>query len=80
MKRIIRNTEVISISLPKEIAFRLEEARKRQGQSRSAFITSLIERISEDERWEALYKKGAETARKFKITSEEDIDRILHEP
>lgn len=79
MKIIQRNTEVISISLPKEIAFRLEEVRKRLGQSRSAFIASLINRISEDERWERLYKKGAETAKKFKITSEEDIDRILHE-
>lgn len=79
MKSIQRTTEVISISLPKNIAFRLEEARKHQGQSRSAFIAYLIERISEDSRWEAIYKKGAETARKFKITSEEDIDRILHE-
>ena len=78
MKNIQRTTEVISISLPKEIAFRLEEARRRQGQSRSAFIASLINQISEDERWERIYKKGTETAKRFKITSEEDIDRILH--
>ena len=78
MKTIQRTTEVISISLPKIIAVRLEVARKRQGQSRSAFITSLINRISEDGRWEKIYKKGVETARKFKITSEEDIDHILH--
>lgn len=78
MKTIQRTTEVISISLPKVIALRLEAARKRQGQSRSAFIASLINRINEDERWERIYKKGTKTARKFKITSEEDIDRILH--
>lgn len=78
MKTIQRTTEVISISLPRVIALRLEEARKRRGQSRSAFIASLINRINEDERWERIYKKGAQTARKFKITSEEDIDRILH--
>lgn len=78
MKSIQRTTEIISISLPRVIALKLETARKRQGQSRSAFIASLINRINEDGRWERIYKKGAETARKFKITSEEDIDRILH--
>jgi metal-responsive CopG/Arc/MetJ family transcriptional regulator len=78
MKSIQRNTEVVSISLPKVVALKLEEARKRQGQSRSAFITSLIEKSAEDLRWENIYKKGAETAKKFRITSEEDLDRILH--
>jgi hypothetical protein len=46
--------------------------------SRSAFIASLIDKEAENARWEKIYKKGEETAKKFKITSEEDIDRILH--
>lgn len=72
-------THVVSISLPKNVASKLEKVRKISGQSRSAYITSLIEATAEDVRWERIYKKGAETARKFKITSEDDIDRILHE-
>lgn len=79
MKSIQRTTEVISVSLSKPVAAKLEQARKREGQSRSAFITKLINRIVEDERWERIYERGNLTARKFKITSEDDIDRILHE-
>ncbi len=79
MKKIARTTEVVSVSLPKNIFKKLEQTRKRSGQSRSAFIVSLVDRAGEDERWLRLYQKGLETAKRFKITSEEDIDRILHE-
>ncbi|EKD91340.1 MAG: hypothetical protein ACD_30C00021G0004 [uncultured bacterium] len=79
MKTIQRTTEVISISLPKKTAIKLEQARKVSGQSRSAFIGSLINKIAEEEKWQRIYEKGTKTAKRFKITSEEDIDRILHE-
>ena len=71
-------TEVISVSLPKPIVKKLEKERSVRGQSRSAFIASLIDQVAEEERWQRIYKKGARTATAFKITSEEDIDKILH--
>lgn len=79
MKSIQRKTEVVSVSLPKNVAQKLERVRELAGQSRSAFIASLIEKTAEDQRWQRLYRKGEQTAKKFKITSEDDIDRILHE-
>ena len=79
MTNIQRNlTQVISISLPKPIVKKLENERTARGQSRSAYIASLIDQIAEQQRWQRIYKKGSETAAKFKITSEEDIDKILH--
>lgn len=79
MKNIQRNTAVISVSLPKDIAQKLERTRKIRGQSRSAFISSLVNQLAENDRWQRIYKKGEQTAHKFKITSEDDIDRILHQ-
>lgn len=78
MKNITRNTAVVSVSLPLVIADKLEKTRRLRGQSRSAFISSLIDKEAEEARWQKIYKRGQETAREFKITSEEDIDRILH--
>ncbi|KKR85787.1 MAG: hypothetical protein UU34_C0033G0006 [Candidatus Curtissbacteria bacterium GW2011_GWA1_41_11] len=72
-------TEVISVSLPIPIVKKLEKERSIRGQSRSAFIASLIGQIAEEERWQRIYKKGTQTAVAFEITSEEDIDKILHE-
>lgn len=65
--------------MPKKVVLKLEKSRSLSGQSRSAFISSLIENISEEQRWQRIYQRGAKTARDFKITSEDDIDRILHE-
>lgn len=79
MKNIQRTTEVISVSLPKGLVKELDETRKMRGQSRSALIASLVNQITEEERWNGIYKRGEKTARQFKITSEDDIDRILHE-
>ncbi len=78
MKTIERTTEVVSISLPRGIAKQLESTRKTRGQSRSAFIVALIQKEAEEGRWREIYSRGFETARTFKITSEDDIDRILH--
>jgi len=63
MKNIRRNTEVVSISLPKNAFKKLEKARKRNGQSRSAFIVSLVNQLAEEERWQRIYQRGQLSAR-----------------
>lgn len=78
MKILRQTTEVISVSLPQRTLRKMEEARKRKGETRSNFIRNLLERYLEDIRWERIYKRGEKTARKFNIKSEEDVDRILH--
>lgn len=78
MTIISRNTQVVSISLQKSVAKKLDAVRKVRGQTRSALISSLIEKEVENQRWQGIYKMGEETAKKFRITSEEDIDKILH--
>jgi len=80
MKNITRNTEVISVSLPKEMVIKLEKARETKKVSRSALVASLIDKEAEELLWEKIYRKGRAAARKLNITSEDDIDRILHAP
>ena len=69
---------MISVSLPKETVEKLEATRQRSRQSRSAFIASLIEKETEEARWQKIYRRGEQTAREFKIASEDDVDRLLH--
>lgn len=77
---IQRNTQVISISMPQEVVVKMEKNRSLSKQSRSAFISSLISNSFNEQRWQRIYQMGTKTAQEFKITSEDDIDRILHEP
>ena len=78
MKTISRNTTVVSVSLKPETVKTLDRVRSARGQSRSAFISALIQEKAEVERWQRIYEYGRQTALKFGITSEADIDRIIH--
>lgn len=68
----------MSISLSQTVAVKLDQVCRQRGQSRSALIASLIEKEADDARWQRIYRNGQATAKRMKITSEEDIDRILH--
>lgn len=75
---IKRNTQVVSISLSPALASRIDQDRKRNEMSRSAYLRVLVEKQLEDQRWERLYKLGEETAVRMGITSEADVERILN--
>lgn len=79
MTQIKRKSQVVSISLPKQTIRILEEERNKTKQTRSSYIAYLIEKERNDREWEQILTWGKETAKKFKVTSEDDIDRILHE-
>jgi len=78
MTQIVRNTQVVSVSFPKKTVEKLDKARKQRSQTRSAFLKFLLDKEVEDLRWEKIFKTGERIKRKMKITSEEDINRILH--
>ena len=73
-----RNTDVISISMPPQTLKRLDRIRLKLGQTRSSLITSLVNHYSLEQKWQLLRKWGTHTAKKLKITSEDDIDQLLH--
>lgn len=80
MKTIQRNkTEVISVSLPKNVIGKLNELQESEGRTRSGLITWLIKKYEQDKVWREIYAEGGKTAKRLNITSEEDVDRILHE-
>ncbi len=76
---ISRTTQVVSISLDPSVVATLDSVRETRGQSRSAFIQSLIKRYETDKRWDQIYAWGEKTARNMSALTEAEIDRILHE-
>ena len=77
MPQIARNTTVVSLSLDRPTLKALDEIRKESGQTRSAAITTLILKSDLIREWRRLREIGKKTAQKMKITSEEDVYRIL---
>lgn len=74
---ITRTTTVVSVSLPPTLVEQLDALRKSAKTSRSSIVASLIERYTMEKQWNQIRRWGEETARKFSITSEDDIARIL---
>ena len=72
-----RTSKVVSVSLEPADFVLLEKLRKQKRKSRSELVKDMLGKYREDERWARIYKLGRETARKFKITSEEDVLRII---
>ena len=74
---MLRQSKVISISLPKNIYLKLEQIRKKEAKSRSELIRSLIRFYEEEKDWKKIFTLGKRTKEKFNIQSEEDILRII---
>jgi len=79
MTKTKRNTAVVSLSLKPASLEKLDWISREKGLSRSSVVEQLVNQQLSNEVWNEIYRKGQETARRYKITSEDDIDRILHE-
>ena len=73
-----RTSRVVSVSLAPRVYEMMEKIRKQENKSRSELFKEMIRKYNEDKRWEQIYRWGRETAKRFKIKSEADVDRILH--
>lgn len=77
-----RTTEVLSFSLPPQLAKEVESLAKRQRMTKSQLLREMImvyESYLEEKRFEELQRYGKRKAKEIGVTSEEDIERIIHE-
>lgn len=77
-----RITKTVTISLPPQIYKEIEEMAKLEQKTKSELFRDMI-RVYQDllheKRWRRLRKMGREISKKFDITSEEDVEKIIHD-
>jgi CopG family transcriptional regulator/antitoxin EndoAI len=77
-----RITKTVTISLPPQIYKEIEEMAKLEQKTKSELFRDMI-KVYEDflyeKRWRRLRKVGREISKKFDITSEEDVEKIVHD-
>lgn len=76
---MLRNTSVISISLPPEILSVLEKITRQTSKTRSEVIKELLLTYYQDKSWEKIFAWGRKTKEKFNIQSEDDILKIIND-
>ena len=71
-----RTTKTITFSLPPDMADRVDEVMKQQGQSRSEFLREALLRYIEELEWRQLLRYGEERAREKGIGAEDVTDLV----
>lgn len=68
-----------SISLPTDIAKEVDKMAKLEHKTRSAVIQDAIRNYIEQRKWQELQAKISGRARKLRISSDDDIERLVDE-
>jgi len=76
-KPISRTTKVVSVSLDKDTYAMLAAIINQYGGSTSSLIASLIRQKSFTDYWATMRHWGRQSAKNLKITSEDDVYRLL---
>jgi metal-responsive CopG/Arc/MetJ family transcriptional regulator len=77
-----RTTKTLTVSLPPRIYEEIEKLAKMERKTKSELFRDMVnvyEDHLDDERWERLKRLGRATAKKFRVTSEKDIEKLVHE-
>lgn len=77
-----RTTKTLTVSLPPKVFEEVERLTKEERKTKSELFRSMLnvyEDYLDEKRWKRLKKVGAQTSKNFNITSEEDIERLVHE-
>ena len=76
-----RNTQILSVSLPKEIMEEVEKMAKIERKSNSAYIRSVLDwykywKFKRD--WQSIRKMGEKTRKKFGFKTEDELFEYIH--
>lgn len=77
-----RTTRTLTVSLPPQIYEEIERLAKLERKTKSELFRDMVrvyEEHLDEERWKRLKRLGRATARKYRVASERDIERLVHE-
>ena len=74
----MRNSRVITISLPPKLARRIVKTARLKGMTRSELVREALRRYElEEQEWQALFDYGKRKAFGANIRTERDVERLI---
>lgn len=77
-----RTTKTLTVSLPPDIFDDVEKLAKLERKTRSELFRDMV-RVYKDQldeaRWKRLRQLGKSTAKRYRLTSAKDIEKLIHE-
>jgi len=75
-KGIVRTNRTITLSLPSELADKIDEMIKEEGRNRSELLREALRHYIEEKEWQRIYRYGEMKAREKEIT-EDQVEDII---
>lgn len=77
-----RTTKTLTVSVPPQIYEEIERLAALERKTKSELFRDMVkvyEDHLDDERWKKLRRLGRATAKKYRLSSEKDIEKLVHE-
>jgi CopG family transcriptional regulator/antitoxin EndoAI len=74
----MRTTKVMTLSLPPDMAKEIEQLLKDENRTRSELFREALRRYINDRRWLRIRQWGLSTSRRFRISTEEEVNTLIH--
>jgi CopG family transcriptional regulator/antitoxin EndoAI len=72
-----RTTKTLTVSLPPQIYEEIERLARLERKTKSELFRDMVKLY--EERWKRLRRLGRATAGKYRLSSEHDIEKLVHE-
>jgi len=77
-----RTTKTLTVSLPPQIYDEIERLARLERKTKSELFRDMVKLYEDhldEERWKRLRRLGRATARKYRLSSDRDIENLIHE-
>jgi metal-responsive CopG/Arc/MetJ family transcriptional regulator len=74
----MRTTGTLTVSLPPKLLREAERAAREEKRTKSELVREALRFYIEERRWRKLQREVSVRAQALGITSEEDVDRLVH--
>ena len=75
----MKTMEALSFTFPTEMIKEIKQLAEKERKTRSQLIRDALDQYIQTKKWRNIQRKMAIRARALGITSEEDIERLVHE-
>lgn len=72
----VRTTRILNVSLPPEMYAEIEEMAREESRTKSELIREAFRQYRFNRQWSRLRRWGDETATRFGILNEDDVERL----
>ena len=75
----MKTMEPLSFTFPKEMVEEIRNIAKEERKTKSQLVRDAVNRYIQEKKWRGLQMKAALIARALGVSSEQDVDRLVHQ-